>query len=222
MERIFCQGAMVRPLLHEINNSLTGILGYTQLFLGSEEEGKGESHDLRTVEQEVYRLRKMVYSFMNLFESSPGVEGPLEMNSLLDLLLLSLQDQPSFSPLKVIKQFFPGDLYFRGNLDLWRAILVGLLLKAARSMQRGDILRVSTSQEAGGVLQAHIETSVARMGEGITPPPFIPFYSPGGRVRDLVIHLARRAVRQSGGSLKVKYRPTGWGISIALPLQDRK
>lgn len=222
LERVFCQGVLVRPLLHEVNNSLAAILGCTQLFLASGQEGKEESYDLRTIEQEVYRLRKMVHSFMNLFQLNPGVGGLLEMNSLLNLLLHSLKDQPIFSHIELIKEFLPSNLYFRGNLDRWRAILVGLLLKAGCSMQRGGLLRVSTSRKSGGIFETTIETSTAKMTEGMVTQPFIPFYSPGARVKDLAVYLAQRTVRQSGGSLKVKCLPTGWAISVSLPLQERK
>jgi len=214
---------MARGLFHEINNSLARILGCTQLLVNLPQGRKEESEDLKAIEGEILHLRRMIQSFIYLFQPGEATEGPLEMSSLLNLLLSSLQDQLDFSNIHLIKEFSSDDLFCQGGLQQWRTVLTGLLLKVSRTMQKGGVLQVSTRQKAGETFEVVIQGSGTRMTKDRMVQPFIPFHSPRAKVKDLAVYLAQRAARQSGGSLKVKFLPPGrFTISISLPQLGKK
>jgi len=222
-ERLFCQSELARGLFHEINNSLARILGCAQLLIAFAQERKEESEDLKAMEGEIFRLRKMIQSFVHLSQAYQGVEGPLEMNSLLNLLLSSLQDQQDFSNIYLIKEFCSEDLFCPGDGQQWWTILIGLLLKASRTIQKEGVLHVSTSRKPGGTFEVVIKGSGTKVPKDMTAHPFIPFYSSRGKRKDLAVYLAQRAARESGGSLRVNYYPRGnCTISISLPQLGKK
>lgn len=220
IERFSCQAELTGGLIHEINNSLTAILGFTQLLIISPHDRDDENQDLKAIEEEVLRSRKMIQSFMHLFQQYQEVEGPLEMNSLLEHLLFPLQNQWQFLHIDLIKEFSPEDLYFRGSLQEWRIVLIGLLLRAVHAAGQKGILKIITSQKgAGEAFQVVIEGSETRVQKGMAVRPFISLQSPRKKVVDLAAYLAQRAAKQSGGALMVEHPPQGgFTISITLPM----
>ena len=115
IERLLCQSELVPGLFHEVNNALTAVLGYTQLLMSSQAGREQERADLKAMEGEMLRSRRMIQSFLALFQSCQVVEGPLEMNSLLDLLLCPLQDQRRFTDIVFMRDLSPDNLFFRGT-----------------------------------------------------------------------------------------------------------
>ena len=220
IEGFFCQAELTRGLVHEINNSLTGILGFAQLLLNSPHDRDEENRDLKAIEEEVLRSRKMIQSFMDLFQQYQDVKGPLEMNSLLGHLLFSLQNQWQFLHLDLLKEFSPEDLYFQGSLPEWRILLIGLLLEAVHAAGKKGRLKIITSKEgAGKTFQIVIEGLETGVQKDMAARPFISLQSSRKKVVDLGIYLAQRAAQQSGGALKVEHPPQGgFTISISLPM----
>jgi signal transduction histidine kinase len=220
MEGFSCQAELTGGLLHEINNSLTAILGFTQLLINSPREKDDENQDLKAIEEEALRSRKMIQSFVHLFQQYPEVEGPLEMNSLLDHLLFHLQNQWQFLHIDLIKEFYPEDLHFRGSLQEWRIVLIGLLLRAVHAAGQKGIVKIITSKKgAGEALQVVIEGSETRVQKDMAVRPLIFLRSPRKKVVDLGTYLAQRAAKQSGGALMVEHPPQGgFTISISLPM----
>ena len=219
IESFSCQAELMRGLLHEINNSFTGILGLTQLLLNSPHDRDEEDQDLKAIEEEALRSRKMIQSFVDLFQQYKEVEGPLEMNSLLEHLLFLLQNQCKFLHIDLIKEFSPEDLYFQGSPHEWRIVLIGLLLEVVHAAGKKSRLRIITSRKgAGETFQVVIERLEATVLKDMAARPFISVQS-SKKKADLDVYLARRAAKQSGGALKVEHPPQGGlTISISLPL----
>ena len=220
MERFFCQAELTRGLLHEINNSLTGILGFAQLLINSAQDREEESRDLKAIEEEALQCRKMIQSFLNLFQQVQEVEGPLEMNALLEDLLSPLQDQREFLHIDLIKELSPDGLYFQGSLPEWRILLMGLLLEAVHAAGKKGILKVITSKkEAGATFQIVIESLETRVQKDTELRPFIPFGRSRKKVVALGVYLVQHAAKQAGGALKVEHLPRGGcAISLSLPM----
>jgi len=222
IERSFCQAELTRGLVHEINNSLTGILGCTQLLLHSPHDRDEENRDLKAIEEEVLRSREMIQSFMDLFQRYQETEGPLEMHTLLEHLLLSLQSQWQFLHIDLIREFSPEDLYFQGSLLEWRIVLIGLLLEAVHAAGKKGRLKIITSKKGAGdsfqiVIQS-LETK-AQKNKAARPCISISSQSSCQKFVDLGGYLAQRAAQKSGGALKVEHPPQGGiTISISLPI----
>ena len=223
IESFFCQTELTTGLLHEINNSLTGILGFTQLLLHSPHVRAEENRDLKAIEEEVLRSRKMIQSFMDLFQRYQEAEGPVEMHSLLEHLLLPLQNQWQFLHIDLIKEFSPEDLYFRGSLPEWRIVLIGLLLKAVHAAgEKGRLKIITSKKEVGDTFQIVIQSLETRVLK-LATRSFVSVQSSCQEVVDLGVYLARRAAKQSGGALKVEHpRQGGISISISLPIVIEK
>jgi signal transduction histidine kinase len=224
IESFFCQAELTRGLVHEINNSLTGILGLTQLLLHSPHVRAEENRDLKAIEEEVLRSRKIIQSFMDLFQRHQEAEGPLEMHSLLEHLLHPLQNQWQFLHIDLVKEFSPEDLYFRGSLLEWRIVLIGLLLEAVHAVgEKGRVKIVTSKKGVGDTFQIVIQSLETRVLKDMAARPFFSIQSSCQKVVDLGVYLARRAVQQSGGALKVKHPPQGGiTISISLPIVTEK
>lgn len=220
IERLLCQSELVPGLFHEVNNALTAVLGYTQLLMGSQAGREQEKTDLKAMEGEMLRSRRMIQSFLALFQPCQVVEGPLEMNSLLDLLLCPLQDQRRFTDIVFKKDLSPDNLFFRGTFPEWRVILISLLLRAARATNKGGVVQVTTAKRGKGeCFELVIKSLNPGMERDALACSLASFRFHRGREVDLGIYLARRTARQSGGSLRVAGAPDGAQvIRLYLPL----
>jgi signal transduction histidine kinase len=188
--------------------------------LHSPHERDEENRDLKAIEEEVLRSRKMIQSFMDLFQRYQETEGPLEMHSLLEHLLLSLQSQWHFLQIDLIREFSPEDLYFQGSLLEWRIVLIGLLLEAVHAAGKKGRLKIITSKKgAGDSFQIVIQSLETKVQKGKGGRACVSKQYSCQTFVDLGTYLAQCAAQQSGGALKVEHPPQGGiTISISLPI----
>lgn len=219
IRKLLLLAQMSRGFLHKLNNSLTGILGYTQLLLDRAQEINALPQDLKTIENEAIQTQRMILSFMDLFEQGRSYEEILEMNSLLDTLIQSLLTQPDFAMVEVVKYFTSGDLHFRGDLRKWRIVLAGLLCTAVLQMKKRGVLEIITAEaNKDGFLEVALRYPDRGMPDEDNQPIILKDLIPEAGL-DFDKYITSILSRESGGSLKVEKAAEGLcAVSIILPL----
>ena len=103
-EKLSSLGQMIAGTAHELNNPLSGILGYSQLLLEEELPGRLRS-DVEVILKEAIRCRDIVRNLLSFARKQKSARQKIDINALLDRVLQLLAYEVKKSGVKVAKDY---------------------------------------------------------------------------------------------------------------------
>jgi signal transduction histidine kinase len=205
-------------LAHQVNNALTGVIGYLELALsrampGSEVE-KYLLSSFRFAWQGAATVRRIL-----TFTHPPPRNSALTPTSLRQLLG-ELLNQPSSTLPPSVQLSFVGDDagWVQGGASLWTPVLEALITNAVEAMPSGGSLSVRLL-EKDGLCSVQIRDTGVGMSSQVQARLFEPFFTTKGADHlGQGLILCRETVQALGGSLQLHSAPAqGTTVTLTLP-----
>ena len=218
-QKLAAVGLLAAGIAHEINNPLSGVVGYSKLLLE-----KSLASDIREkvekIAQSGERCRKIVEGVL-LFsrQQDSGVRRKVDLGALVDRVLAIGEYQWRMHNVRMIREL-DSDASVWGDADQLEQVVLNLLSNAVDAMPRGGTVRVGLRrlQDGGASL------TVADEGHGIPPEIqariFDPFFSTKeiGKGTGLGLAISYGIVQDHGGDIVVESAPgTGASFTVTLP-----
>jgi signal transduction histidine kinase len=213
-------GELAAAVAHEVNNPLTGILGFAEL-LASELPADDARHDEAVViRDEAIRARSIIKALLEFAQPRTPQRLSTDLNALarstVDLVRFRVQE----SGIRIVEDYV--DLPpLEADPDALRQVLLNLINNAIEAMPEGGELGVSTrsGRDRVGLL---VRDTGSGMDAKTRSRIFTPFFSTrattgGGTVFGLPVSL--QIVESHGGSIEVESEPgSGTVFTVWLPL----
>ena len=224
-DKLAAVGHLVAGVSHELNNPLTGIMGYTQLLLrdaGLEDKARRWLERIHAGAQQAAHIVKQLLTFARQQapeQQAVGINGILR--SALDLLEYQLQRDN----IRIERRLAPDEKIPRVGGDYYRLqqVFLNILINAHQAMAgtgKPGVLSVETE-----CIQDRVRVTIADTGPGIHPAHlgriFDPFFTtkPPGQGTGLGLSVAYGIVRDHGGMLRVESAPgRGARFTVELPV----
>lgn len=220
-------GRMAASIVHELNNPLTSIVAYADLLRKRWDVGAIDSVD----RDRLARISEAATRVLNFTRELVAYSRP----STADPTLLSLHDvieravqfcDHVLESSKVRLELVFGELpAIRGLHGPLTQVFVNLLTNACQAMERGGVLRVSTSEDAP---EGMVEVAVSDEGHGISEEHleklFEAYFTTRGEGggNGLGLNIVRTIVHAHGGSVCARNRsPIGSIFIVRLPIPVR-
>jgi PAS domain S-box-containing protein len=221
-DKLRALGQLAWGVGHNFNNSLTVVLGYTQLVLKKVDDPVIERH-LRTVENAALDAAKLVQRIQDFARQSKVEQsGPVDLNQTirdaLDVTRLRWRDDAGAAGIAYDIIFRPKEgVITLGDQSALRAVCVSIIINALDAMPGGGRLVISTAVENGKVLVTFADT-----GSGMTEETrrriFEPFYTTkGAKGHGLGLALTYGIIERHGGDIEVTSKP-GAGAMFVIRL----
>lgn len=168
-------GELAAVVAHEVNNPLTGILGFAELLLTELPEDDPRREEAEVIRTEAIRARTIIKALLEFARPRPPQRIPTDLNELARSTLDLQRSRAAKRRIEVVEEY--GELpWLELDADALRQVLLNLLNNSMQAMPCGGQLRISTRVEGDGVALVVSDTGVG-MDEETRNRIFTPFFS---------------------------------------------
>jgi len=201
---------------HEINNPLTGLLGFLQMKARKSRPEDPDHKILESMVDSAQRIQEVVASLQRFAAQDEDPDRVrLDLNLVADQAATLIQSRLGERRIQLDRQRHAEPLWMNGDPAALGQALGHVVDNAIEAMPKGGVLRLATAAVEDGA----VKIMVGDTGVGIAPEYlekiFEPFYSRDGAGRGLGLSVAHRIVEDHGGRIEVDSRP-GQGTTFEL------
>lgn len=219
-------GKTLGGLAHELNNPLTGILGYGQLLLGAAQDSQVRSR-VESVISEAGRCREIVENLLRFSSMQGGGRSMQDVNNLISDILTLIRYRLRTEQIETRLELEPNLPPVRINpCDLQRALLH--MFTNARQALTGVADRPRRLFVRTRALEECVEIRIGDNGPGIPadvrPRIFDRFFTTRAaeKAAGLGLSIVSEVIRGMGGDIKLApAEETGAVFSITLPIPEK-
>ncbi|MFN8559893.1 MAG: ATP-binding protein, partial [Dehalococcoidia bacterium] len=219
-EKMASVGRLVSGVAHELNNPLTGIMGFAQLLLLRDLDPAAR-HEAETIRAEAERASKIVQNLLSFARRRSPERVPVDLNALIERVLSLWEYDLRVRDIVVRRDLGAGAPLIEADAHQIQQLLLNVLTNAAQALRAaggGGAITVST-HAAGGYVRTHISDN----GPGIAPDHlrriFDPFFTtkPVGEGTGLGLTICYGIVEEHQGRITVESAP-GQGATVVIDL----
>ncbi|MEW6208791.1 MAG: ATP-binding protein [Acidobacteriota bacterium] len=219
-DKLRALGQLASGVAHNFNNSLTAVLGYTQMVMNKLDDPALKRH-LKTVEMAALDATKMVQRIQTFARQRKDENwGPVELNTIvrdaLDLTRSRWRDDARAAGIEYDIIFRPQEgTVVMCDQSAMREVFVNLTINALDAMPQGGRLTITTTVENDTVLVTFADTGCGIPDE-IKQRIFEPFFTTkGAKGNGLGLAVSYGIVERHGGEIHVESEP-GKGATFVL------
>jgi signal transduction histidine kinase len=224
-EKMASIGQLVSGVAHELNNPLTGIMGFAQLLLSREELPESLRRDISTIFDEAERAARIVQNLLSFARRRRAEKEPVDLNDLVERVLelrsYDLRVHNIEPRAKLSRTLGP----VLADPHQIQQVLLNVIRNAEHAIrERGGHGTITVSTSTAG---AFARVVVADDGGGIAPENlrriFDPFFTtkPPGEGTGLGLTIVYGILEEHGGHVHVESKlGKGATFQFELPLAE--
>jgi|CXWL01.1.fsa_nt_gi signal transduction histidine kinase len=225
-EKMSSIGQLVSGVAHELNNPLTGIMGFAQLLMLRDLDPTVRQQ-IETIYKEADRASKIVANLLTFARRREARTEQANLNTLIERVLELRNYDLRVRNINVVQEFDPAlpDTMVDANQLL--QVFLNLLLNAEQAMrsslEEGEegTLRITTSASRAGMVLASFQDSGPGMSEETLRRIFDPFFTTkdAGEGTGLGLTISYGIIEEHGGRIWAESQPgQGTTFHIELPV----
>jgi two-component system NtrC family sensor kinase len=220
--------AIVSGFAHEINNPLTGILGYVDLISIREDASPYVKEKLGSIQKQAVRIKNIIDQLNQLNPDMEQVKMEISLSNLLEKLIKVLSSRPENNEYSIVKNNFNEDISIQGNhFALWQ-VFEGIVENAFEAFRENNIregkivIELKKTMDGGQVI---VDVSDNGGGFKNLDKAFDPFYTTKNRTqkKGIGLTLAYNIIREHQGNIVIKNNEiNGATVSVYLKIAEKK
>ncbi len=218
-------GELVAGVAHEINNPLTGIIGYAQLLTDRKGIPQDVSDDLQKIYEESKRTVKIVQNLLRFARQYKPERTLVDINELLERTLELETYKLRTSNIELYTKMAAGLPFISADYNQLQQVVLNIMNNAQQAiaeMKHKGKITVNTAADSDCV-----KISISDNGPGISPQNvdriFDPFFTtkPAGSGSGLGLSVCHGIITEHGGNIYVESAlGKGTTFSIELPIAE--
>ena len=219
--------AIVSGFAHEINNPLTGILGYIDLMELREDVSPYVKNKLTEIKSQSMRIRDIISELNQLNPESNKTKLEINLSNLLDKLIKILSAKKENHQILFQKAFGDDSINIYGNhFSLWQ-VFEGVIENSIEAIHERQIENGSiTIKLRRSIDNSRAITEIIDNGGGFEniDKAFDPFFTTKDRTKKkgIGLSISYNLIQEHKGSISISNYENGALVIISLPLAKPK
>jgi PAS domain S-box-containing protein len=223
-EKLSALGELISGVAHELNNPLTGVMGFSQLLMASNcDEKMGRT--LAKINSEATRCQKIVQNLLTFARRHAAEQGPVQINEILDATIDLRAYQLKVDNIEIVRELDENLPRTTGDFHQLQQVFINIINNAHQAMLeahgRGRLI-IRTERDADRIRIRFIDD-----GPGIPEDKigkiFDPFFTTKepGRGTGLGLSLSYGIVSEHEGTIAAASMPgEGTEFTVELPIRE--
>ncbi len=220
--------AIVSGFAHEINNPLTGILGYVDLISIREDASPYVREKLGSIQKQAVRIKNIIDQLNQLNPDMEQVKMEISLSNLLEKLVKVISSQSENSEYAIVRSPVSEDFTILGNhFGLWQ-VFEGIVENAIEALRENNIangrVTIDMKRSMDG-RQVIVDISDNGGGFKNLDKAFDPFYTTKSRTqkKGIGLTIAYNIIQEHQGNIVIKNNSNGGAtVSVYLTIVDKK
>jgi len=220
-ERLVGIGLLASGVAHEINNPLAIIRGNAELLEMSTSLDESDKYEVETIIKQVGRVERIVSNLLTFARTKKKNLRSFPMEALLDDILEQLGHQIPLEPYRIERNYETAGCLVEADEDQLRQVFTNLIVNGLQAIERGGVLRISSSVTPDQFCRVSISDSGAGISKESQEKLFTPFYTTKPKGTGLGLAVSYGIVMDHGGDIKVESEAgQGATFTVVLPLRQ--
>ncbi len=220
-EKLGAIGGLVSGVAHELNNPLTGILGFAQLLLAGTVE-TWSREDLEKIEHNARRCQAIVESLLQFARQTRIRKRPASLNDVIESVLKLNEYSLRADGVRIEKHYDPRLPPIDLDLNRWQQVIINLASNAQQAILSKDgsekRIRFETHLE-GGEAVLTVEDTGPGVPSAVRGRVFDPFFTTKETGTGLGLSICYGIIQDHGGTIELDSAyEGGTRFVIRLPL----
>lgn len=139
-EKFYTLGFMTNRIIHEINNSIQGIL----LLVNMLKMNYSEDETISDLDQEIQRIKNLSRSVLDYIKTNKTEFTPLDLSSVINKTITLLKDLTADPAFEVVKTQYPSDIpWVKGNFFYLQQAFLNIFLFCSLSLKHFQAPRIT-------------------------------------------------------------------------------
>ena len=222
-QKLAAVGLLAAGIAHEINNPLSGVVGYSKLLLEKRDLPGNVRERVQKIADSGERCRKIVEGVLLFSRQQDGERKRVDVRALLDRVLAIGEYQWRMHNIRIIREV-DESVEVMADADQIEQVMLNLLSNAADAMPRGGSVRVSLRALPDGSACLTVADEGHGIPEEIQARIFDPFFSTKeiGKGTGLGLAICHGIVQDHGGDIAVESTEgRGAEFTVTLPASGK-
>ena len=218
-------GELATNIAYEVNNPLTGVLGYAGLLLKADDIPADKKEYLKTIEHETLRAREILKNLLDFSSRKPPQLVKTDIASIIQDTIPLVKGQAKMSNVEIIAKCPPALPSVAIDADEMKQVFVNLINNAFFAMPKGGTLTIQCRHDRDIFAKEIVAVDIIDTGHGIPEEQldkiFDPFFTTrlDGRATGLGLSISYMIVQNHGGRIEVASKiGAGSTFTVILPV----
>src|SRR5258706_343503 len=222
-EKLAGIGQLAAGVAHELNNPLSGVMGFAQLMLDDRTLSVQQKNDVQTIYTQSQRCKTIIQNLLQFCRRKEAAQEVLDLVPLLQTTVNLVQYDFSTSGIELTQNLPPSLPLVLGDANQLQQVFLNLITNARQAMEKQIKGRlIIDSQCEGSKLSVRLSDNGPGIPADILGKIFDPFFTTKapGKGTGLGLSISYGIVKNHHGDLRVESRlAEGSTFIIELPIQ---